>query len=79
MGIDALSCKDRLTLEAARSIREDYLHQNAFHEVDTYTSPAKQCHAAAADHRLLRKELGRRWSRDASFNKLDGAARAGAT
>ena len=42
VGIDALSFKDRLTLEAARSIREDYLHQNAFHEVDTYTSPKKQ-------------------------------------
>ena len=42
VGIDALSFKDRLTLEAARSIREDYLHQNAFHETDTYTSPKKQ-------------------------------------
>ena len=42
VGIDALSHKDRLTMEAARSIREDYLHQNAFHEVDTYTSPQKQ-------------------------------------
>ncbi|MBQ7278336.1 MAG: V-type ATP synthase subunit A, partial [Clostridia bacterium] len=42
VGIDALSHKDRLTMEAARSIREDYLHQNAFHEVDTYTSPKKQ-------------------------------------
>jgi V/A-type H+-transporting ATPase subunit A len=42
VGIDALSEKDRLTLEAARSLREDYLHQNAFHEVDTYTSITKQ-------------------------------------
>ncbi|MDR1620185.1 MAG: V-type ATP synthase subunit A [Clostridiales bacterium] len=42
VGIDALSYKDRLTLEGARSIREDYLHQNSFHEVDTYTSPQKQ-------------------------------------
>ncbi len=42
VGIDALSYKDRLTLEATRSIREDYLHQNAFHEVDTYSSPQKQ-------------------------------------
>ena len=42
VGIDALSFADRLTLESARSIREDYLHQNAFHEVDTYTSPNKQ-------------------------------------
>ena len=42
VGVDALSYKDRLTLEVARSIREDYLHQNAFDEVDTYTSPQKQ-------------------------------------
>ena len=42
VGIDALSYRDRLTLECTRSIREDYLHQNAFHEVDTYTSPKKQ-------------------------------------
>ncbi len=42
VGIDALSFRDRMTLEATRSIREDYLHQNAFHEVDTYTSPRKQ-------------------------------------
>lgn len=44
VGIDALSWKDRLTMEVARSIREDYLHQNAFDEVDTYTSPQKQYH-----------------------------------
>lgn len=42
VGIDSLSEKDRLTLESARTIREDYLHQNAFHEVDTYTSLEKQ-------------------------------------
>ena len=42
VGIDALSWRDRLTLEAARSIREDYLHQNAFDEIDTYTSLEKQ-------------------------------------
>ena len=42
VGVDALGYKDRLTLECARSLREDYLHQNAFHEVDTYTSPEKQ-------------------------------------
>ena len=42
VGIDALSWKDRLTMEVARSIREDYLHQNAFDEVDTYTSLPKQ-------------------------------------
>ncbi len=42
VGMDALSANDRLKLEAARSIREDYLHQNAFHDVDTYTSLNKQ-------------------------------------
>ncbi|MBP5467524.1 MAG: V-type ATP synthase subunit A [Clostridia bacterium] len=42
VGADALSYKDRLTLETAKSIRDDYLHQNAFHEVDTFTSPEKQ-------------------------------------
>jgi V/A-type H+-transporting ATPase subunit A len=42
VGIDALSIRDRLILEVARSIREDFLHQNAFHEVDTYTSLNKQ-------------------------------------
>ena len=42
VGMDALSAPDRLKLEAARSIREDFLHQDAFHEVDTYTSLTKQ-------------------------------------
>ena len=42
VGMDALSRKDRLTMETAKMIREDYLHQNAFHEVDTYTSLKKQ-------------------------------------
>lgn len=42
VGIDALSSKDRLTLETARTIREDYLHQNAFHDIDTYASMEKQ-------------------------------------
>ena len=42
VGMDALSAPDRLKLEAARSIREDFLHQNAFDEVDTYTPLEKQ-------------------------------------
>ncbi len=42
VGMDALSPGDRLKMEAARSIREDFLHQNSFHEVDTYTSLEKQ-------------------------------------
>ena len=42
VGTDALSPEDRLVLEAAKSIREDFLYQNAFHEADTYTSLDKQ-------------------------------------
>jgi V/A-type H+-transporting ATPase subunit A len=42
VGIESLTFSDRLILEAAKSIREDFLHQNAFHEVDTYTSLIKQ-------------------------------------
>ena len=42
VGMDALSSKDRLTMETAKIIREDYLHQNAFDDVDTYTSMQKQ-------------------------------------
>lgn len=42
VGMDALSASDRLKMETARSIREDFLHQLAFHEVDTYTSLKKQ-------------------------------------
>jgi V/A-type H+-transporting ATPase subunit A len=42
VGAEALSPGDRLALETSRSIREDFLHQNAFHEVDTYTSMDKQ-------------------------------------
>ena len=50
VGIDALSEKDRLKLEVAKSIREDYLQQNAFHEVDTYSSLEKQ-------HKMLKLVL----------------------
>ncbi|MBU0580927.1 MAG: V-type ATP synthase subunit A [Candidatus Margulisbacteria bacterium] len=42
VGMDALSQKEQLILEAAKSIREDFLHQIAFDEVDTYTSFQKQ-------------------------------------
>ncbi len=42
VGIESLSFEDRLVLELAKSIREDFLHQNAFNEVDTYTSLNKQ-------------------------------------
>ena len=69
VGIDALSFKDRLTLEAARSIREDYLHQNAFHDVDTYTSPKKQymmLNAILQNYEMSLAAL----DNDASFAKL---------
>ncbi len=42
VGIDSLSQRDRIKLHVAQMIREDFLHQNAFHEVDTYTSLGKQ-------------------------------------
>jgi len=51
VGIDSLSPLERVTLEAARSIREDYLHQNAFHDEDTYTSLQKQ-------YRMLKLIMG---------------------
>lgn len=42
VGVEALSSRDRLLLETAKSLREDFLHQNAYHEIDTYTSSEKQ-------------------------------------
>ncbi|MDO8870656.1 MAG: ATP synthase subunit A [Methanobacteriaceae archaeon] len=42
VGPDALPDRERITLETSRMIREDFLQQNAYHEVDTYCSPAKQ-------------------------------------
>jgi V/A-type H+-transporting ATPase subunit A len=57
VGKDTLSAQDRLVLDVARSIREDFLHQNAYHEVDTYTSLTKQ---AAMLRTILRfHELGK--------------------
>jgi V/A-type H+-transporting ATPase subunit A len=69
VGVDALSLRDRLKLETARSIREDYLHQNAFHEVDTFTSMKKQFEML----RLILKwgELGQRaLDAGAEFSKI---------
>lgn len=51
VGMDALGARDRLTMETAKSVREDFLHQNAFHEVDTYTSLDKQ-------YKMMRLILG---------------------
>ncbi len=69
VGIDALSFKDRLTLESTRSIREDYLHQNAFHEVDTYSSPKKQYLLLKAIMAFYEKSLVA-LGEDAPFSKL---------
>jgi len=60
VGIESLSAEDRLTLETSRSIREDFLHQNAFHEIDTYTSLRKQylmLKTVLLFDRLAREEL----------------------
>ena len=69
VGIDALSFRDRLTLECTRSIREDYLHQNAYHEVDTYSSPKKQYLLLKAILSFYEKSLVA-LQEDASFSKL---------
>ena len=42
VGVDGLSEPDRMKLETCKMIREDFLHQNAFHEIDTYSSTSKQ-------------------------------------
>ena len=65
VGMDALSAPDRLTMEAARSIREDYLNQNAFMDSDTYTTLEKQ-------HLMMKLIL-------AYFDKGTAALKEGAT
>ena len=69
VGADALSAEDRIKLEASRSIREDYLHQNAFHDVDTYSSMNKQYKLLRLilDYYELAKDAV---SRKASFSRL---------
>ncbi|MCX6554254.1 MAG: V-type ATP synthase subunit A [Candidatus Aminicenantes bacterium] len=60
VGIESLSFNDRLVLETAKSVREDFLHQNAFHEVDTYTSLLKQyrmLRVIMLFHRLGREKI----------------------
>lgn len=68
VGMDALSDIDRVKLEAARSIREDFLHQNAFHEVDTYTTLNKQ-------YRMMQLIMA---FYDKSVSALDKGAQLGA-
>ena len=69
VGADALSYKDRLIMETAKSIREDYLHQNAFHETDTYTSMEKQCKILRLIYDFHRLGL-EAVNRGASFSEL---------
>ena len=69
VGVDGLSPEDRLKLEVAKSIREDYLHQNAFHDVDTYTSLDKQyklLKLILSFHKMAREAV----AKGANFNKL---------
>lgn len=69
VGVDALSFEDRVKLEACKSIREDYLHQNAFHDIDTYTSLNKQLKLLKlimTYYELSRDAVGK----GAPFNKL---------
>lgn len=71
VGMDALSPTDRLKMETARSIREDFLHQLAFHEVDTYTSLKKQLYmmkAILAFYDICLEAI----DKDASVEKLVG-------
>ncbi len=69
VGMDALSAPDRLKMEAARSIREDYLHQDAFHEVDTFTSLKKQNMMMQMIMNFY-DEAGRALEQGASIDKL---------
>ena len=60
VGVESLSFNDRMVLETAKSVREDFLHQNAFHEVDTYTSLLKQyrmLRVIMLFHRLGREKI----------------------
>lgn len=69
VGVDALSFEDRIKLEACKSIREDYLHQNAFHEIDTYSSLNKQyllIKLIMTFYNLFRDAIGK----GAPFNQL---------
>jgi V/A-type H+-transporting ATPase subunit A len=62
VGIDALSPRQRMILETSKSLREDFLYQSAFHEVDTYCSQKKQdgiLRAILAFHRKALASLGK--------------------
>ena len=69
VGVDALSPRERLTLETAKSLREDFLLQNAFHEVDTYCSLEKQKRMIRLIM-VLHQECQRALEKDAELEKL---------
>ena len=69
VGMDALSPQDRLKMEAARSIREDFLHQNSFDEIDTYTSLEKQYYLMKLVYAFY-QESARALDAGASINDL---------
>ena len=82
VGRDSLSAGDRLVLEVARSLREDFLHQNAFHEVDTYTSMKKQAlmlDAILQFYRQARAALDRAGTSRTSSNWRCASASAGSS
>jgi len=72
VGVDSLSHSDRLILETTRSIREDFLHQNSFHEIDTYTSLHKQYRMLSLILKFY-EEAGKAISAGVSINKITKA------
>ena len=73
VGVDGLSAEDRLKLEVCKMIREDYLHQNSFHEIDTYTSTNKQFKMLKTILYFYEEGLAA-LAQDADFNKISGLA-----
>ena len=73
VGVDGLSATDRLKLETCKMIREDYLHQNSFHEVDTYTSMNKQ-YKMLKSVLLFYEEGLEALKNGADFNKISALA-----
>ena len=71
VGMDALSAPDRLKMEASRSIREDYLHQNSFHEVDTYTSLKKAVYDDGISTWISMISQWKLLNREQAVDKLD--------
>jgi V/A-type H+-transporting ATPase subunit A len=71
VGMDSLAPADRLLLEGAKMVREDFLHQNAFEPVDTYTSLRKQyqlLHLILTYYRLAEEALGKGAALEALLN-----------